>query len=191
MPYEHTAGLPDLARALTEGHPKHCTRKPRKAKKHAHKHLPASVFSRARTVLSTRDETHGSDNTLYKLATSHSNNCIVLPITDPRVFIAYESGGPRQSARPYILKSTLSPNEELTIWTTYAKQAHKNNKLHMNTLVPEEAAIAELSGKPGPYGDVIAHWNKTIANGDAPGAKALLERLRSGARVVYTYNKPF
>ena len=153
MPYEFTPGDPDIRRALFELDPKHCTRKPRKARGHEHLQLDDKVFEGAVQLFTETSVEHGSRNVYYRLAAPVDANCTVLPATDPRITWRYD-GSSRQSARPYIRGLRHGTTE-------FAKRCFDlaTNKVRTQHSIPAQL-VPKYDGDVVPPGDPVAYWNR-------------------------------
>ena len=158
MPYEHTSGQPDLLRALYETDPKHCTRKPRRARRSDHVQLGDEAFAGAVEILSEVSVEHGSRNVYYRLAAPVQANCTVLPVTDSRIVWLYDESS-RQSARPYIRGLRHG-----TTW--FAKRCYDQttNAIRTQHSVPKDL-VPKFPGDVVPPGDPIAYWNRLKLHG--------------------------
>jgi hypothetical protein len=154
MPYDFTPGDPDFRRALIELDPKHCTRKPRKARRRDHVHLDDEFFEGAVELITEFSAEHGSKNVYFRLAEPVAANCTVLPVTDPRIEWRYDEGSSRQSARPYV--SGLDHGT-----TVYGKRCfdQKTKKVRTQHSIPAEL-VPKHEGDVVPPGDPIAYWNR-------------------------------
>ena len=112
MPYPHSAGSPDIAKVLRTGDPRWATRAPARSRNNRHSHLPVVRPRPCGTpLLVVENALHGSKDSYYKTKFPLPCNCVVLPVTDPRIAWKYDPYSARQCARPYVAGGAVPPAE--------------------------------------------------------------------------------